>query len=188
MQINQAKFNAIVEAAKTKAADSPAWLRAIEKAAAGILDGSLIVTTLAHGALVTGKNGSHHANGRCDCEASRRGHSQCYHRAAARLMHNYETAAAVSPAEVLATKAATSDGAQRRGDRDLQHLDRCQPHGALADDIAATPRKQLIIEIENVWPETWPPIFRELLARFGKSHLHMLDDDQLRRVRLAIAA
>src|SRR5262245_14544215 len=188
MQIKDtARFSAIAEAAKTKAADAPAWLRAIEKAAAALLDGSMIVTTLLDGALVTTPGGSYACNGVCPCPARTK---HCYHRAGARLMAIYEETApaAVSPAEVLATKAATSDGAQRRGDRDLQHLDRCKPHGALADDIAATPRKQLIIEIENVWPETWPPIFRELLARFGKSHLHMLDDDQLRRVRLAIAA
>jgi hypothetical protein len=152
--INIQKFNQIVEAAKAKTTDAK-WLRAIEKAAAGILDGSLIVTVLAHGALVTGKNGSHHANGACDCQAARNGHTQCYHRAAARLMHNYETAPEAVP---------------------------------LAADVEASPRANLIAEIENIWPrvETTPlPV--ALMARFGKNQLEMLDDDLLRRVRLAIA-
>jgi hypothetical protein len=160
MQINEAKFERVVEAAKAKTNDSK-WLRAIEKAAAGILDGSLIVTVLAHGALVTGKNGSHHANGVCDCQAAKKGHTQCYHRAAARLMAIYEeTAPAVSSTdeEVIA-------------------------------DVEASPRKQLIAEITNIWPRFAPgvPLYNELLARFGKSDLNDLDDDMLRRVRLAVA-
>jgi hypothetical protein len=170
MQINTEKFNKVVEAAKAKTSD-PKWLRAIEKAAKGILDGSIIVTVLAHGALVTGPNGSHHANGACDCAAAKKSHAQCYHRAAARLMHNYETAPeAVSFAEVVATKAATS----------LEEL---------ITDVAASPRQNLISEITNIWPRFAPelPLATELLARFGKSKLEMLDDDALRRVRLAVA-
>ena len=89
--INTQKFNSIVKAAKAKTND-PKWLRAIEKAAAAILSGEMIVTTLAHGALVTTANGTYAANGHCNCEAARRGHTQCYHRAAARLMDIYETA------------------------------------------------------------------------------------------------
>jgi hypothetical protein len=156
MTLDQSKFAAVVETAKAKAANDPKWLRAIEKAAAGILDGSLIVTVLAHGAVVTGRNGSHHANGACDCEAARRGHTQCYHRAAARLMDIYETA----------PEAVSLDA-----------------------DVAASSREDLIAEIENIWLRFAPglPIGVELLARFGKSKLQMLDMDMLRRVRLAIA-
>jgi hypothetical protein len=51
--INTEKFNSIVEAAKAKAVNDPKWLRAIEKAAKAILSGEIIVTTLAHGALIT---------------------------------------------------------------------------------------------------------------------------------------
>ena len=89
--INETIFNSIVEAAKMRAANDPKWLRAIEKAAAAILSGEMIVTTLAHGALVTTANGTYAANGHCNCEAARRGHTQRYHRAAARLMDIYET-------------------------------------------------------------------------------------------------
>ena len=95
--INQATFTAVVETAKTKAAHDPKWLRAIDKAAAAILSGEMIVTTLAHGALVTTPGGTYHANGDCDCPARTK---HCYHRAGARLWAIYEETApvAVSPA------------------------------------------------------------------------------------------
>ncbi len=103
--MNTEKFNEVVEAAKAKTTDAK-WLRAIEKAAKAILSGELIVTTLAHGALVTSSNGTYAANGVCNCAAARKGHTACYHRAAARLMDLYETemAQAVSfVADVIAT-------------------------------------------------------------------------------------
>ena len=153
--INTEKFNSIVEAAKAKAANDPKWLRAIEKAAKAILSGEMIVTTLAHGALITTANGTYAANGHCNCEAARRGHTQCYHSAAARLMDLYETA--------------------------LEAV-------SLAADVAASPRQNLIAEIENIFPRVSDtPLAVELMARFGKNKLEMLDDDSLRRVRLAIA-
>jgi len=154
--INTEKFNSIVEAAKAKTSD-PKWLRAIEKAAAAILSGEMIVTTLTHGALVTTANGTYAANGHCNCEAARRGHTQCKHRAAARLMDLYET-------NVVALATFTAD-------------------------VATSSRQNLIAEIENIWPcvEPHTPLAVELMARFGKNQLSMLDDDCLRRVRLAIA-
>src|SRR5262245_36230871 len=115
--INETVFNQIVETAKAKTSD-PKWLRAIEKAAAQILSGEIIVTTLQHGALVTTANGTYAANGHCNCEAARFNHSQCYHRAAARLMDLYETEMALCANFVA--------------------------------DVEASPRKNLIIEIENV--------------------------------------
>lgn len=51
----------------------------------------------------------------------------------------------------------------------------------------AVSRASLIADIKRAWPKTWPPIYTELLARFGKSKLEMLDSDSLRRVRLAVA-
>jgi len=52
---------------------------------------------------------------------------------------------------------------------------------------SADERGGLIADITRIWPKTWPPLYTELLARFGKSNLEMLDIDMLRRVRLAIA-
>src|SRR5262245_17120776 len=155
MEINKAKFNKVVEAAKAKTNDRR-WLNAIERAAKAILSGEMIVTTLAHGPLATTANGTYAANGHCNCEAARRGHTQCYHRAAARLMDIFETA----PEAV-----------------------------SFADEVATSSRVNLIAEIENIWPRVEPhtPLASALMARFGKSDLSMLDDDMLRRVRLAIA-
>jgi hypothetical protein len=155
MEINKVKFEQVINEAKAKTND-PKWLRAIEKAAAAILSGEMIVTTLAHGALVTTANGTYAANGHCNCEAARRGHTQCYHRAAARLIDLYETA----PEAV-----------------------------SFAKDVATSSRTNIIAEIENIWLRAEPtlPLAVELMARFGKNQLSMLDDDCLRRVRLAIA-
>jgi hypothetical protein len=154
--INETKFNEVVASAKAKTND-PKWLRAIEKAAKAILSGEIIVTVLAHGALVTTANGTYAANGHCNCEAARRGHTACYHRAAARLMDLYETE--------VATQAT------------------------FVADVAESSRENLIIEIENIWPRFAPglPLAVELMARFRVNSLNFLDDDMLRRVRLAIA-
>ena len=60
---------------------------------------------------------------------------------------------------------------------------------SFADDVAASSRSNLIAEITNIWPRFAPglQLATELTARFGKNKLEMLDDDSLRRVRLAIA-
>ena len=102
MTFNTLQFAAVIETAKAKASNSPRWLRAIDRAAQALQSGELIVTLLADVALVTSNNGSYHVNGHCECEASRRGHAECYHRAAVRLVELYEAA------EPVATKEATS--------------------------------------------------------------------------------
>ncbi len=81
----------VVIAAKAKAVE-PKWRRAIDRAAAGLLSGELIVTTLAHGALVTTPNGTYHVGGHCECKAAQNGHRECYHRAGARLVELMEAA------------------------------------------------------------------------------------------------
>jgi hypothetical protein len=50
-------------------------------------------------------------------------------------------------------------------------------------------RAKLITEIESIWPRVNPhlPLRTELMARFGKSSLSDLADNQLRRIRLEIA-
>jgi hypothetical protein len=156
--INTEKFNSIVEAAKAKAANDPKWLRAIEKAAAQILSGEIIVTTLAHGTLVTTANGTYAANGHCNCEAARRGHTQCYHRAAARLMDIYET-------EAAAEATFSADVAESSRENLIAEIENIWP---------------------RVEPTT--PLYRALMSRFGVNRLDMLTTDLLRAVRLALAA
>jgi len=154
--INTEKFNSIVKTAKAKAGDDKKWQNAINRAAKEILSGEMIVTVLAHGALVTTANGTYASNGACSCAAARHGHTQCAHRAAARLMDRYES-------EMVASATFTAD-------------------------VAESSRENLIVEIENIWNRVEStPLAVALMSRFGKNKLDMLDDDMLRRVRLAIA-
>jgi hypothetical protein len=157
MQINKIKFEAVVESAKIKAANDAKWLRAIERAAAAILSGEMIVTTLAHGALVTTANGTYAANGHCNCEAARKGHTQCKHRAAARLMDLYEN-------EVAAEATFAADVAESSRENLIAEITNIWPRFAPGLPLAV-----------------------ELMARFRVNQLEMLDTDMLRRVRLAVA-
>jgi hypothetical protein len=152
MKLDTQKFNTTVEAAKAKAASDPKWLRAIEKAAAMMASGELVVTLFADNtALVTSPRNSYRVNGHCHCRAAQNGHTQCVHRCAKRI------------AELMDVP------------------------DTFTADVAASSRKNLIIEIKNVWPKIWPPMAVELMARFKVNRLEYLDDDSLRRVRLAIA-
>jgi hypothetical protein len=158
MEINKIKQAA--EIAKSRTNDKR-WLAAIDKAVAGVESGWWIITELATCLAITTETGNtYFANGICSCEAYKHS-TACKHRALYRLYQiAQETAPAVSPTdeEIIA-------------------------------DVEASPRQNLIAEIENIWPSFAPgvPLYNELLARFGKSNLNMLDDDSLRRVRLAIA-
>jgi hypothetical protein len=165
MTLNQIKQAA--EIAKTRTSD-PRWLAAIDKAVAGFE--SWIITELHDHILVTTESGeTYHSNGVCQCKAyTHGGKSACKHRALYRLIQ-------------IARETEAAEEAARRCEVIIADIK------DIAEDIAATPRKQLIIEIKAAWPKTWPPLYTELLARYGKSHLDMLDDDSLRRVRLAIA-
>jgi len=60
-------------------------------------------------------------------------------------------------------------------------------HAAPALAKSADERADLIADINRAWPTTWPPLAVELMARFRKNRLEMLDTDILRRVRLAIS-
>jgi hypothetical protein len=91
-------LNAAVETAKARAAGNAKWIRAIDRAAAGLQSGELIVTLLAHDALVTSPNGSYRVNGSCHCAAAQNGHRERYHRAAVRLTEMLEAAPVVAPA------------------------------------------------------------------------------------------
>jgi hypothetical protein len=111
MTFNQAQFAAVVETAKAKAANSPRRLRAIDRAAEALASGELVVTLLQNYALVTSPRGSYRVNGACECEAARRGHRECRHRAAVRITEllEAETAPVVSrPALIADIRAAWS--------------------------------------------------------------------------------
>lgn len=116
MQINIQKFNNVVMAA-TRRTNDLKWLRAIERAHAGILSGELIVTTLCNGALVTSPNGTYHVGEHCECAAAQNGHLECKHRAAARLIEMYETAPEPKPAAVRQPRIVRSIEQDYKGNR-----------------------------------------------------------------------
>jgi hypothetical protein len=95
MAISIQKFNEVAEVAKAKTNDKR-WINAIDKAVAGVVSGTWIVTELADGIAVTTESGkTYFANGHCQCEAYRRG-APCKHRAAARLIELYNAAAGLA--------------------------------------------------------------------------------------------
>lgn len=93
MQINNIeKFNEVVATAKAKAAGNRRWVNAIDRAVAGLL-GGWIVTELANCLAITTESGkTYFANGHCQCDAFFRD-QPCKHRAAAKLLANYNEVA-----------------------------------------------------------------------------------------------
>lgn len=167
MQIQQIKRAAEIAKART---NDKRWIAAIDKAVAGVESGWWIITELAHGVAVTTECGNtYFANGSCQCKAFESG-QPCKHRALARLVE-------------IAHEIEAAEEAARRCEMIIEDIK------DIAADIQASPRANLIAEIENIWPRVEPhtPLAVELMARFGKNKLEMLDDDSLRRVRLAIA-
>lgn len=116
MEINQAKFAKVVEAAKVKAAGNARWIAAIDKASAGLAAG-WIVTELADGIMVTTESGqTYHANGdHCQCEAFRRGQA-CKHRGLYRLveLYNVETESSPAPRKPEIIRSVERDVLTRR--------------------------------------------------------------------------
>src|SRR5262245_23999733 len=104
MQIKDtARFNSIVETAKAKAANSPAWQRCLDKASKMMASGELVVTLLADGALVTSPNGSYHVTaGHCPCAAKT---AHCYHRCAVRIATLLDAEETAPPADAVVVAA-----------------------------------------------------------------------------------
>ena len=112
MIFNSQIFNAVIEAAKAKAAGSPAWLRAIDRAATELhkapywsFDSTTNTLTLI--SKTSGKKYTIDGNHTCDATAN--GHTACKHRAAHRLMLRYVEALANAPAATThAAEVATT--------------------------------------------------------------------------------
>ena len=70
----------------------------------------MVVTLLSGYALVTSPRGSYRVNGNCECEAAQRGHRECKHRAAARIVELAETETAPAPKrQAVVTRSIESD-------------------------------------------------------------------------------
>lgn len=85
MNFNSPQFNTVVEQALLLATGNAKWEKAIQRAADGLKDGSIIVSELASGAIVTTENATYKVADGCQCTAFTHGHRQCKHRAARRL-------------------------------------------------------------------------------------------------------
>ncbi len=108
MAINIQRFRQVAVEAKSRAAGNASRIKAIDKAADGILSGAWIVTEPAEGIAVTTESGkTYFANGHCQCEAYRVG-TPCKHRAAARLIELYNEAEAANPAASRAPRITRS--------------------------------------------------------------------------------
>ena len=189
MKFNQDILNKVAATAKAKT-DNKRWHAAIDKAVAG-LTGAWIVTELAHSIAITTESGhTYFANGSCQCKAYSLG-TPCKHRAAARLIELMEEEApsfycdccgAESDAVYDTCPSCGTEGEWLTEDEFYDDVD-----ARIEAEQADITRAELISTIKRIWPATWPPLYTELLARFGKSDLSMLDTDMLRRVRLAIS-
>lgn len=115
MAINIEKFNEVAKQAKARTNDKR-WQNAIDKAVAGVVSGWWIVTELRDGIMVTTETGqTYRVNGHCSCRAAELG-QPCKHLVLRRLLDLYnetEAAPVASPAQTVATKAATSARAPR---------------------------------------------------------------------------
>ncbi len=95
--INSVKLDRVIEAAKAKAANSPSWLRAIDRAAEQLRSNPYIADQ-GDGLLILSTSGEfYHANGVCQCKAFHHGMA-CWHRAAAQLIKRYNEMPDETPA------------------------------------------------------------------------------------------
>lgn len=100
MDFKSPQFNTVIEQAMVLATGNPKWESAIKRAADGLKNGSIIVSELASGCLVTTENSSYKiVDGKCQCSAFTHGHRQCKHRAARRLCALFTEALIVERAD-----------------------------------------------------------------------------------------
>ncbi len=93
MNFNTRQFTQIIEKALLLSSDSARWSKAVERAADGLRSGSIVVTELASGALVTTENVTYRVTiGGCECPAWQYKHQPCKHRSARRLVALYNAA------------------------------------------------------------------------------------------------
>jgi hypothetical protein len=88
MTVNIVKFEQVISEAKAKAASSPAWIRAIERAAEMILDNAYMDYSDGELLILSDSGNIYRANGICQCAAFKR-NRPCKHRALARLVQRY---------------------------------------------------------------------------------------------------
>jgi len=158
MTLNQVQFAQVVETAKAAAASSPAWVRAITKAADVLLSNPYVELMDNGDVLMVSETSSqiYTVNGKCEgedgqpCKGYQYNKGVCYHRALKQLVIRYREAEAAQPA------------ASRE---------------SLIADIKTTWRAKY--PTDN--------LADELMRRFRRNQLEMLSVDFLTAIRAAIA-
>ena len=93
LNLNPTTLAAVVDKARTDAAEHPRWLAAIDRAVVELLQNPWIERGELHGVIIASPSGNlYSANGTCQCRAHAYG-NPCWHRAAARLVRLHDEAA-----------------------------------------------------------------------------------------------
>jgi len=92
LNLNSSTLAAVVDQARTSAADHPRWLTAIDRAVTELHVNPWLERGELHGVIIASPSGNlYAANGTCQCEAYRYG-NPCWHRALARLVRLHDEA------------------------------------------------------------------------------------------------
>lgn len=90
LNLNPTTLAAVVDKARTDAAEHPRWLAAIDRAVVELLQNPWIERGELHGVIIASPSGNlYSANGTCQCTAHAYG-NPCWHRAAARLVRLHD--------------------------------------------------------------------------------------------------
>ena len=90
LNLNAQTLAAVVDKARTDAAEHPRWLTAIDRAVVELVQNPWIERGELHGVIIASPSGNlYSANGTCQCRAHAYG-NPCWHRAAARLVRLHD--------------------------------------------------------------------------------------------------
>ena len=96
LNLNPTTLAAVVDKARTDAAQHPRWLAAIDRAVVELVQNPWIERGELHGVIIASPSGNlYSANGTCQCRAHAYG-NPCWHRAAARLVRLHDEYAPAS--------------------------------------------------------------------------------------------
>jgi hypothetical protein len=121
LNLNPTTLAAVVDKARTDAAEHPRWLAAIDRAVVELLQNPWIERGELHGVIIASPSGNlYSANGTCQCTAHAYG-NPCWHRAAARLVRLHDEYAP-APAIVELPAGRVSDAEYAKICADMNEL------------------------------------------------------------------
>ena len=121
LNLNPTTLAAVVDKARTDAAEHPRWLAAIDRAVLELLQNPWIERGELHGVIIASPSGNlYSANGTCQCTAHAYG-NPCWHRAAARLVRLHDEYAP-APAIVALPAGRVSDAEYAKICADMNEL------------------------------------------------------------------